>query len=112
MSVALVTGATGLLGSHIVERLLADGWRVRALVRSPEACRKAGELPDSVELAKGDVLDEASFVQAARGTHAVFHAAANIIVTGGWESYRAVNIDGTSHAIAAAASARARLLQV
>lgn len=112
MSVALITGATGLLGSHIVERLLADGWRVRALVRSPDACRRAGALPESVELLKGDVLDEASFIQAAGGTHAIFHAAANIIVAGGWESYRAVNIDGTRHAIAAAESARARLLQV
>src|SRR5688500_216658 len=112
MSVALVTGATGLVGSHIVERLLADGWRVRAMVRSPDTCRRAGVLPDEVELAKGDVLDESSFVQSAAGTHAVFHAAANIIVTGGWESYRAVNIDGTRNAIAAAESARARLLQV
>jgi len=33
---ALVTGATGLLGSYLVERLLADGWTVRALVRDPQ----------------------------------------------------------------------------
>lgn len=112
MSVALVTGATGLVGSHLVERLLADGWRVRALVRSPDAARRSGALPDAVELAQGDVLDEASFVGGASGAHAIFHAAANIIVGGGWEAYRAVNVDGTRNAIAAAEATRARLLQV
>lgn len=112
MSVALVTGAAGLLGSHIAERLLADGWRVRAMVRSPDAARRSGVLPDSVELAQGDVLDEASFIRCASGVHAIFHAAANIIVTGGWEPFRATNVDGTRNAIAAAESSRARLLQV
>jgi uncharacterized protein YbjT (DUF2867 family) len=36
---ALVTGATGLVGSHIVERLARDGWSVRAMVRDPQAAR-------------------------------------------------------------------------
>jgi nucleoside-diphosphate-sugar epimerase len=112
MSVALVTGAAGLVGSHIVERLLEDGWRVRAMVRSPDAARRSGLLPERVELAQGDVLDEASFIRSAAGAHAIFHAAASIIVTGGWDAYRATNVDGTMNAISAAASAGARLLQV
>lgn len=110
MSVALVTGATGLLGSHIVDRLLVDGWRVRALARNPELAR--GAVPPGVELRAGDVLDEGSFVAAAAGCHAIFHAAANIIVRGGWESYRLTNVDGTANAITAAERAKARLLQV
>ena len=110
MSVALVTGATGLVGSHLVERLLADGWSVRALARRPELAR--GALPDRVELRAGDVLDEASFVAAAAGAHVVFHAAANIIVSGGWTAYSATNIEGTRNAVAAAERARARLLHV
>ena len=111
-SVALVTGASGLVGSHIVEALRRDGWRVRALVRDPERARV--DIPDgsSVELARGDVLDEASFVRAAAGAHAIFHCAANIIVRGGWETYRVTNIDGTRNAISAAEGARARLLQL
>ena len=110
MSTALVTGATGLLGSHVVERLLADGWQVRALSRAPAAA--AATLPAGVDVRTGDVLDEASFVDAARGAHVVFHAAANIIVRGGWESYRATNIEGTRNAIAAASRNGARLLHV
>lgn len=110
MSVALVTGATGLVGSHIVDRLVALGWTVRALARSPERARAT--LPAGVEAVAGDVLDEASFSHAAAGCHTVFHAAANIIVRGGWEAYRVTNVDGTRNAIAAAERAKARLMHV
>lgn len=110
MSVALVTGATGLVGSHVVERLLADGWTVRALSRSPELSQAM--LPAAVDIRAGDVLDEGSFTRAAAGVHVVFHAAANIIARGGWDAYRVTNIEGTRNAIAAAQRARAKLLQV
>lgn len=98
------------MGSHIAERLLADGWTVRALTRDPAAALEA--LPAGVEPMRGDVLDEPSFVAAARGAHAVFHAAANIIVRGGWDAYRLTNIEGTRNAITAAGRAGARLLHV
>ena len=110
MSLALVTGATGLVGSHIAERLLADGWDVRALARDPDRARL--ELPTAVRVVRGDVLDSRAFTQAAEGARAIFHTAANIIVRGGWEPYRLTNIDGTRNAIAAAEHARARLLQL
>lgn len=119
---ALVTGATGLIGSHIVERLLADGWKVRALVRragsssgaavaggaaSPAWLRERG-----VELAPGDVLDGESFARAAAGCGVIFHTAAVITPRGGWQTFRSVNVEGTRHAIDAAARAGARLLQL
>ena len=110
MSVALVTGATGLVGSHIVDRLLADGWTVRALARSSARAREM--LPNDVEIVPGDVLDEASFTRAATATHVIFHAAANVIARGGWNAYRVTNVDGTRNAIMAAERARARLLHV
>ena len=109
-SVALVTGATGLVGSHIVELLLSQGWRVRALARTPDHARPS--LPGDVEIMRGDVLDASSFARAAAGCHTIFHAAANITVRGGWEAYRVTNVEGTRNAIAAAESASARLLQV
>ena len=111
-SSALVTGATGLVGSYLIERLLDDGWSVRALSRDPERARPAIPGGTAVEIARGDVLDQASFARAAMGTHVIFHAAANIIVRGGWESFRVTNVEGTQNAIAAAERSRARLLQV
>jgi nucleoside-diphosphate-sugar epimerase len=110
VSVALVTGATGLVGSHIVHRLLADGWTVRALARSPE--RAQATLPADVEIVLGDVLDEASFARAATDVHVIFHAAAKVSSRGGWEAYRVTNVEGTRNAIMAAERSRARLLHL
>ena len=107
---ALVTGATGLVGSHIAERLVADGWTVRALVRDPARAKwldRAG-----VALHPGDTLDSATFRHAAAGNDVVFHAAAAITPRGGWEAYRATNIEGTRNAVEAARGAGARLLHV
>ena len=47
----LVTGATGNIGRHVVDRLMQAGVRVRALTRNPEAAN----LPDSVEIVQGDL---------------------------------------------------------
>ena len=110
MPSALVTGATGLVGSYIVDRLLADGWRARAMVRSPTAATHLGAR--SVELVQGDVLDSASFTRAAAGCEVIFHAAAAVSAPGGWEQYRSTNIGGTQNAIEAARTASARLMHV
>ena len=108
---ALVTGATGLVGSHVVEKLVAEGWRVRMLVRSPE--RLSSPVEKGAELVKGDVLNRESLIEAARGTTHIFHTAAAIIPSGGgYEAYRRLNIDGTANALAAARSANARLLHL
>jgi len=107
---ALVTGATGLVGSHIVERLLADGWYVRALARDAARCGPLSQL--GVEVVTGDVLDAEGFATAARGVDVLFHAAAAITPRGGWEEFWRVNTGGTWNAVAAAAQAGARLLQV
>jgi nucleoside-diphosphate-sugar epimerase len=105
---ALVTGATGLVGSHIVERLGRDGWHVRALVRSANPQLEAA----GIETRQGNVLDADAFSRAARDCDVIFHTAAAITPPGGWESYRGLNVDGTKNAIAAAEQSGARLLQL
>ena len=108
---ALVTGATGLVGSYIVERLQADGWSVRALVR--DAHRAAWLSPLGVERVNGNVLDATALARAANSCDAIFHCAAAILPDQSeWEAYRATNLDGTANAIAAARGAGARLLHV
>jgi nucleoside-diphosphate-sugar epimerase len=107
---ALITGATGLVGSHVAERLVAEGWETRALVRSqsPSADLEAS----GVEIVEGDVLDASSLTRAAARCDILFHAAAAVSSRGGWEAYRSLNVDGTRNVIEAARSAGARLLHV
>jgi nucleoside-diphosphate-sugar epimerase len=107
---ALITGATGLVGSHIAERLIAEGWVVRGLVRTNEGTAALREL--GVTPVPGDVLDADAFARGALGCDVVFHAAAAITPRGGWEAFRGLNIDGTRNAIGAAERSGARLLHV
>ncbi len=71
----LLTGATGLVGSALLPRLLADGTQVRCLVRDP---RRLGAQRVRVQIALGDLTDPPSFRNALRGVHTVVHLAASI----------------------------------
>jgi len=66
----LVTGATGQQGGAVARRLLADGWRVRALTRDP--ARAATLAKAGAEVVRGDLNDEASVAAAVAGTDGVF----------------------------------------
>src|SRR5687768_4410380 len=66
----LVTGATGKVGSELVQQLTAAGQPVRALVRDPE--KAARTLPAEVELARGDLGDPASIAAALEGVDRLF----------------------------------------
>ena len=107
---ALVTGATGMLGSYIVEQLLTSGWEVRALVRN---LHRATALADvGVELRAGTLEDVASLGAAADGCGVVFHAAAAIGAGGDWEAFRRGNVEGTANVVEATAIHGARLVHV
>jgi uncharacterized protein YbjT (DUF2867 family) len=86
----LVVGATGQLGTAVVDRLRAAGRPVRALVRpsSPRAFE-----PDGVELAFGDLRDPESLVAACQGVERVV-ATANAVVPRGRESFEEVESTG------------------
>jgi uncharacterized protein YbjT (DUF2867 family) len=71
----LLTGATGLVGSALLRRLVADGEQVRCLVRDP---RRLGAQRVRVQIALGDLTDPPSFRNALRGVQTVVHLAASI----------------------------------
>ncbi len=71
----LMTGATGLVGSTLLRRLLAEGTQVRCLVRDP---RRLGTQRVRVQIALGDLTDPPSFRNALRGVDTVVHLAAAI----------------------------------
>jgi dihydroflavonol-4-reductase len=99
--VLLITGATGYLGSVVVDLAVRTGHEVRALVRDPR--RAEGVLPPGVDVAVGDLADRASLERAARGCHGVLHVAGS--VGGSPEETRRVNVDGTAAVLAAATAA-------
>lgn len=101
---ALVTGATGFVGSAVVRRLLAENWAVRALAR-PGSDRRNLEGLD-IEVAAGDLTDPASLTAACAGCTAVYHVAADyrLWVPKPAEIYHA-NVDGTRAILGAAQAA-------
>jgi nucleoside-diphosphate-sugar epimerase len=102
--ISLVTGATGLLGSHIAERLVARGDRVRAFVRPTSDTRFLSS--QNVELFAGDLTDPASCRQAMQGVRVVYHAAAKVGDWGPWREFQIGCLAATATLARAAVEAR------
>ncbi len=108
---ALVTGATGFIGSHLVDRMLQRGDTVRALVRPSSDVSYLEER--EVELVRGDITDPASLPAAVDGVEVVYHLAALVGDWGPWRQFRNVTIGGARNVLEAAAQAGvARFLHV
>jgi dihydroflavonol-4-reductase len=108
---ALVTGATGLVGGHIVRTLVAAGHPVRVLVRPGADLRGLHGL--AVDAVEGDVLEPGSLIPAARGCALVFHAAAVFAYSGmNAQAQTELAVNGTRNVIAAANTAGARRVVV
>ncbi|MES5098728.1 NAD(P)H-binding protein [Agrobacterium sp. BA1120] len=99
---ALVLGARGGIGGHVMDMLLRRGWRVRALVR--------GNMPTSAnpsqEWVRGDVMNAADVAKAADGASLIVHAV-NPAGYKNWETLVLPMLDST---IAAAKAVGARIL--
>ncbi len=95
----LVTGGTGFIGSHLIQRLVSKGRQVRVLCR-PTSSLNA--LPaEGVEFVFGDVADSTSVQQAMAGIEVLYHLAAT---TGGdWAAHYQGTVVGTQNVLQAAA---------
>ena len=93
----LVTGGGGFVGRHVVERLLARGYEVRVLGRSPqpELEAKGGIFRNC------DLLDKEGLKSACSGVDAVFHIAAKAGVWGSWKEFYEPNVIGARNVLAA-----------
>ena len=104
---ALVTGATGFIGSHLVRALTARGVYVRALARDEERGRAlAGP---NVEVIQGDLADPASLEGLADGMELVFHLA-SAMRGRWWEDFERIDVDGARRLIGEARRARVNRL--
>ena len=102
----LVTGATGFVGSHLAERLIAEGAGVRVLVRDPQ--KLLPSLRDRVEIVRGDLLQPDCFAAATRDCEFVFHVAAWLGQPNRREVAYALNVTATQQLAEAARSAAVR----
>ncbi len=99
----LITGGAGFIGSHLADRLLADGHDVRALDNLDPQVHAGGQRPEyldaAVELLVGDVRDHGAVGRALEGIDAVYHFAAAVGVGQSMyeiERYTSVNAIGAA----------------
>jgi nucleoside-diphosphate-sugar epimerase len=92
---ALVTGATGMLGSFLVEALLEEGHEVKALARRSSDLSPLRGL--DAEVVFGDLAQPESLRAAVADTDTIFHVAARMNDWGPWEIFYRENVEGTRH---------------
>lgn len=103
----LVTGAHGFLGSHISERLLAGGDRVRGLITPWGSDANLAHLTEhaGLEIVRADLTDDDSVNGLCDGVDAVVHAAARVADWGPWDAFYRTNVVATRALLHEAAQA-------
>ena len=102
----LITGATGLLGGHLIKELQQRGEDIRALVLPVENADKLTK--QGVEVVRGDITDAHTLAPAVKDVELVFHLAAMLGVWRPIADYRLVNVTGSENLYKAAQAAGVR----
>src|SRR3954471_19514972 len=97
MAITLVTGATGLTGSHVARALVARGDTVRVTAPAHAALDPIADLDVDVEAA--DVTDRREMRRALRGVDRLFHVAGATTLRAGWRELYRANVVGTRVAL-------------
>jgi nucleoside-diphosphate-sugar epimerase len=118
----LVTGGTGLLGSHLLFKLVSEGKNVRALKRKDSSTtlvekvfsyysEKSSELFSRIEWITGDILDYYSLLEALEGVEFLYHAAAQVSFhSSDAQTVISTNVEGTANVVNAALEKKIRKL--
>ena len=101
--ICLVTGATGFIGGHLVQRLVEDGYQVRCLARDTSDTSLLEKL--DVEIAPGDLTNAMSLARAATGCRYVFHCGALVSDWATPDEIAKINVEGTRALLQASADA-------
>lgn len=102
---ALVLGATGGIGGEVARCLLARGWTVRALNRSPDK-RSAEEMASGIDWIRGDAMSATDVATAASGAAVIIHA----VNPPGYRKWGELVLPMLDNTIAAARAAGARIV--
>ena len=95
----LVTGAHGFIGSHLAEKLLAEGASVRALVSPWGQLGNLVGVRERLELVRADITQPNSLTDMFSGVDLVYHAAARVADYGSEQAFYKVNIRGTENVL-------------
>lgn len=105
---ALVTGGAGFIGSHLVKRLVRDGYRVRVLDNFATGSPANLEMHEGIQVVQGDVRTRTDVLDAMTAVDVVFHLAAIPSVARSWDdpvATLATNAHGTANVVEAAVDA-------
>ena len=105
----LVTGAAGLVGTHVLDALRARGERPRALVREHSVATVEAF---GAEAIVGGITDVITWQRAATGVRAIIHAAALVASHDSFDEFTRVNVGGTRLAFETARHTGARLIHI
>jgi uncharacterized protein YbjT (DUF2867 family) len=100
-----IAGATGFVGGHLVEDLIAKGFRLKCLVRSDRAAEALSSR--GVKIVRGDITEPESLKDILQPEDSVIHLV-GIIEEKGRATFQAVHVDGTANLVAEAAKAGVR----
>ena len=96
----LVTGGTGLVGSHLLKELVSNGAKVRALKRPDSNMSLVATIQDQVEWFKGNVTDVISLQEAMQGISQIYHCAAVVSFSPAQrQNMFNVNVSGTANVV-------------
>ncbi len=101
---ALITGASGFLGGHLVDHALAAGDSVRVVLRQSSDLSYLERYRDKIDIVRGDLVDARTADAITKDIDVIYHSAGRVTDEGGFATFYAANVQATQYLIDAAKS--------